>query len=131
KSARPEKIIATCRNPSEANQLQQLASEYPSIINVIKLELREFESYDTFLGIVKEILNTNLSSSSGLSLLINNAAIYSNTTSPEISPEIESGEWILEMCLVNAVAPLVLTRALLPMMQLSASIGQRTLIVNI
>src|SRR5690606_30949417 len=38
---------------------------------------------------------------------------------------------ILEMCRVNAVAPLVLTRALLPMMQQSASIGQRTLIVNI
>lgn len=92
-SARGDEVIAVCREPS--SELQALAVEIVSGIDV---------SDERAIATLKEALNNR-----PIDVLINNAGIYRQS-----SLESLNIDGIKEQFEVNAIAPLVLTQALLP-----------------
>lgn len=60
-------IIATCRNPNQAADLQALAKQNENL-SIIKLDVKDYQSYDEFYNQLSSILGDK-----GLNMLINNA----------------------------------------------------------
>lgn len=116
------KVIATARDPSKADALQQLVQQHPNQLFVLPLEVTNFDGLNAFADTVKQTLGTG----NGLTWLINNAGIYLKATLEQATPAD-----MLRNFEVNAVAPLFIARALLPVLRQSASGGDRTLIINI
>jgi len=116
----PKTLIATCRNPSEATALQEIAKSANNV-HVLKLDVADYASFDNF---VKEV--GNVVGDDGLSLLVNNAGIMRGNKLDDVDPKnmIENFE-------VNVVSPLMLTKALLPLLQRSAQNKNKTVVANI
>ncbi len=107
-------VYATCRNPETASQLQALSREYSNII-ILPLDVTD------------EIAITKLAATlkgKPIDVLINNAGIYngSQETLEKVSSEI-----LMQTFKTNAVAPLLIARALMENIKLS----QRKIIVNL
>nr|XP_045603754.1 C-factor-like [Procambarus clarkii] len=107
----PELIIATCRNPDSAQVLKKIAENHQNV-HIAKLDVGDEASYDSFVAHVKEMVGTN-----GLNLLINNAGISPRST------RINMVKWthMTDTLHINAIAPLMLTKALLPQIKTAAS----------
>jgi len=120
-SSRPPKaVIATCRNPTDASALQDVAKSANNV-HVLKLDVADYASYDAFVQEVGNIVGED-----GLNLLINNAGIMRGNKLSDVDPKnmIENFE-------VNVVSPLMLTKALLPLLQCSAQKKSKTIVANI
>lgn len=102
----PTQIIATCRDPSKASDLQSLASTNPNV-HVLKLEVKDYASFPSLVEQVSQIVG-----SSGLSVLINNAGMYHKVSLTEGGADL-----IVENFEVNAVSPFMLIRAFLPLIE--------------
>ena len=63
-------LIATCRNPEQAEELNRLAESNPQKLHLIRLDLTDHSSFEEVYKRVDEIVGE-----SGLNLLINNAGI--------------------------------------------------------
>ncbi|XP_046889382.1 C-factor [Hypomesus transpacificus] len=105
----PAKIIAAARNPSGAQQLQKLAEKY-SNIHIITLDVISQESIERAAQEVDELVQEE-----GLNCLINNAGI--NVVA---NFETVTAENMLENFHVNSVAPLMITKAVLPLLRRAA-----------
>lgn len=103
-------VIATCRNPDRAGDLQALASVH-SALHVVALEMTDLASFDAFATKVHTILS-EFGPDMGLDVLINNAGIMIKQTLDELTEEA-----MLEAFKVNTMAPIFLTRALLPLLK--------------
>ncbi|XP_062317430.1 C-signal [Osmerus eperlanus] len=108
----PAKIIAAARNPSGAQQLQKLAEKY-SNIHIITLDVISQESIERAAQEVDVLLQEE-----GLNCLINNAGI--NVVA---NFETVTAEKMLENFHVNSVAPLMITKAVLPLLRRAARQG--------
>lgn len=95
-------VIACCRNPDVAMDLSE------SGVSVRKLDLIDFDSIEAFAASI---------AGTPIDLLINNAAIHDRSKEEGFSG-IEPDRWV-EGFKVNAMAPVLLTRALIE--NLSAS----------
>lgn len=114
-------LIATCRNPDQATELNELAKKHENL-TVLKLDVKNYDSYDEFYNQVSSIVGDK-----GLQLLINNAGILITKEFEEVTRE-----QMLENFEVNVVTPLLLTQKLLPLLKLSGSQNKtRTLVVNV
>lgn len=91
------KVIACCRNPESANELAKLD------VSVHKLDLADLHSIDAFADSIED---------QPVDLLINNAAIH-DRSAEEGFGGIETDRWV-EGFKTNAIAPVLLTKALLP-----------------
>lgn len=89
-------VIACCRNPEEATELSE------SGVLIHKLDLLDFDSIDAFAVSLK---------GTPIDLLINNAGIHDRSKAEGFSG-IETERW-LDGFKVNAMAPVLLTRALI------------------
>ena len=89
-------VIACCRNPEAATELQESGA------SIRKLDLLDFEAIDAFAASMDGEL---------IDLLINNAAIHDKSMVEGFSG-IESERWV-DGFKVNAMAPVLLTKALL------------------
>ncbi|NVK87329.1 MAG: SDR family oxidoreductase [Gammaproteobacteria bacterium] len=98
-------VTAACRDPDAAKELQALTGA----LNIVQLDLADAESIQRLSS---EFANSTLD------ILVNNAGVYGG--SPQGLDDLESGPW-LNTFLVNSVAPVLLTRALLPALQRSNS----------
>ncbi|NVJ52006.1 MAG: SDR family oxidoreductase [Gammaproteobacteria bacterium] len=98
-------VTAACRDPDAAEELQALTGA----LNIVQLDLADAESIQRLSS---EFANSTLD------ILVNNAGVYGG--SPQGLDDLESGPW-LNTFLVNSVAPVLLTRALLPALQRSNS----------
>ena len=98
--ARGSRVIACCRNPDSASALQALASP---ALEVVGLDVSD--------GAAVAGLPATLPGRS-LDLFINNAGIYGDHQG---LADADWAEWLTVMS-VNVIAPLMLTRALLPLM---------------
>lgn len=112
---RGDRVVATCRNPSAAVALHELEASNQDRLTVMRLDLNDADSYRD----VREQLET---AGESIDILINNAGI--NYRSPEVAPGNShyrirdlSPESTLRMIEVNAVAPLAVTKALLPVVR--------------
>ncbi|KAK4337010.1 hypothetical protein RND71_043965 [Anisodus tanguticus] len=113
-------IIASCRNPEKASELNDLAKVNENL-NILKLDVKDYSKYNEFYNNLFSIVGDK-----GLDLLINNAGILIRSELDDITPEkmIENFE-------INTVTPLMLTKSLLPLLKLSAQSKKRTIVANI
>jgi len=100
---RGDQVVACCRNPAEAGQLASLAG--PNL-TVVELDVSDSISIETLPDRLPELT---------YSLFINNAGIYGQSQSLD---QADPDEW-LRIFRVNTIAPLLVTRALLPRMSTS------------
>jgi len=100
-------VFATYRSKDRAGELMELSQEHPCIVP-IQMDTTDYESYPGVVEQVSEVVGE-----SGLNLVINNAAMMPNQTKlQDVTVEDMAAAYS-----VNCIAPLVLTRALLPLIK--------------
>ncbi|XP_048829283.1 C-factor-like [Brienomyrus brachyistius] len=112
KPERPGLIIATARNPAAAEDLQRVVKEHPSI-RVVTLDVTSQASIDAAVEEASSLLGAE-----GLNCLINNAAVGKT-----INLEMVTAEEMLKTYESNTVAPLMVTKAFLPLLRAAAMRG--------
>lgn len=106
----PEIIIAACRKPQDAKELQNIAKNNKHV-HVIQLDTTKF---DTFDKVVQEV--ENIVGNEGLNCLINNAGINLNlATINDVTVESLTSHF-----LTNTVGPIMLTKAFIPLLKKTA-----------
>lgn len=113
----PKHIIATCREPANAKELNELAKQNVNV-KIIQLEMTNFSAYDSFVKKVENIVGDN-----GLTLVIQNAGLKASPNLDQLKPEN-----LIEMYKVNSIAPILLTRKLMPALIKSARSGRKTIV---
>lgn len=103
----PENIFAICRNADKATELRALADKSRNI-HIIELDLSNTKNYNTAVETVKQKVGD-----SGLNVLFNNAGVASKFTRLGLVKE----EQLVEAYLVNTIAPIMLTKAFLPLLK--------------
>jgi len=112
------KIFASCRNPENATELHQVAEEFKNIF-VLKLDVTDIDSFAV-------IAQKDLSNES-IDILINNAGISPKST----RINLVTAEQMSSTFLSNVVAPVMLSKALLPHLKAGAETRpENSLIVN-
>lgn len=104
----PKVLIACCRNPDNADELQKLKNEN-TCIKILKLDMSNGVQWDSFAKEVEKTLGDI-----GLQLLIHNAG------TPDDPKSIEKGEMVVEFKL-NVVAPIQISTRLRPFLEMWAS----------
>lgn len=107
---RPKKIITTARNPAAAQELQQIAQTYPDVY-LVPLDV---VSETCIEAAAKEV--TSIVGSSGLNCLINNAGIFIRD---DLTTVTQDNMMTTFQC--NTIAPLFITKAFLPLLQMAAA----------
>lgn len=102
----PKNLIATTRKQSP--ELDSLKSTHNNL-HILNYDATNYDSYDDFVKQVESIVKNE-----GLDLLINNAGMLIRSTLETVTPKD-----ILTNVEVNAVAPLMLTKALLPLLKVN------------
>ncbi|XP_026168114.1 C-factor-like [Mastacembelus armatus] len=108
----PGKIIATARNPAAAQKLQELAQKYPNI-HITTLDVVSQESIDKAVEAVAQLVKED-----GLNCLINNAGVNVLADFHNVTPDM-----MIENYHTNTVAPVMITKAFLPLLKQAASRG--------
>ncbi|XP_077283519.1 SDR family oxidoreductase sniffer isoform X2 [Arctopsyche grandis] len=107
-------------------ELQELSGKFENL-HIVKLDLSDIDSYKS---VVEEI--SNYTKENGLNLLINNAGVTSKFT----TLNYVKSQQLIDNFMINTVAPILLTKQLLPLLKLASqknpsSIGiNRAAIVN-
>lgn len=122
---RPQKIIATVRNPAAAEELQNLAKAHPDV-HIVTLDISNETSVNAASQAVEAIVGAN-----GLNCLINNAAIGLSSDLDSVTRDV-----MMKTYESNTVSPLFVTKALLPLLRRAAAEGsgmsiQRAAVVNV
>ncbi|XP_048829288.1 C-factor-like [Brienomyrus brachyistius] len=125
KTERPALIIATARSPAAAEELQRVAKE-SSGVHVVTLDVTSQASIDAAVEEVSSLLGAE-----GLNCLINNAAVHKAT-----DLEMVTAEEMLKTFECNTVAPLMVTKAFLPLLRAAATRGSgmgihRAAVINV
>nr|XP_033778212.1 C-factor-like isoform X2 [Geotrypetes seraphini] len=121
----PDLIIATCRQPEAAQELQELSKRYHNI-RILLLDIVSEESRQKLVKEVGELVGAQ-----GLNCLINNAGRNISASLDNVTAET-----MLQVYETNTVAQLMMTKAFLPLLKQAAkqSSGMgwhRALIVNV
>ncbi|XP_061198030.1 C-signal-like [Saccostrea echinata] len=105
----PDFLFATCRNPENAKELQEVAKSNSSV-TIMKLDVNEPSSFDE----ARKIMESKLGEE-GLNLLLNNAGINQKASLDAVTPAM-----MLETFNTNVNGPLFTTKAFLPLLLRSA-----------
>jgi len=101
-------IIATCRHPATATDLQQLASDNPDRVHIVALDVIDSASIQRAVNSVTQLVD-------GLDMLINNAGILPggvDNREPNISAFGQlDPDAMLQVFQVNTVSPVIITQA--------------------
>jgi NAD(P)-dependent dehydrogenase (short-subunit alcohol dehydrogenase family) len=117
-----ENIFACCRDPTNANKLNQLAENNPKI-HVLQLDVENDDHLKEAVKSVEKVLDGK-----GLNTLINNAALLTDSGAEYKNPDRK----ILQQHMsVNIVGPICITGAFLHLLQRESSKEKPSLIVNI
>jgi NAD(P)-dependent dehydrogenase (short-subunit alcohol dehydrogenase family) len=116
---RGDRVFATVRDVSRATELQELASKHPrDRVTIVPLDVADEHS-------IRAAADNITSKTDVLDLLINNAGIYAAKTNRGGEPTEKLGDLnfddALHVLRVNAVAPILLTQALLPLLSRGAN----------
>jgi NAD(P)-dependent dehydrogenase (short-subunit alcohol dehydrogenase family) len=98
---RGEQVIATCRQPDAASELQALTQQHPDRVTVLALDVASTDSIHASYQAVRAQVN-------GLDILINNAAI-SPPAQQQALGQIEQDS-AMEVFRVNTVGPLLMAQ---------------------
>ena len=118
-AARGDRVFASARDVGRATELQKLAEQHgDGRVTVIPLDVDSADSIRAAADALRQ--NTD-----ALDLLINNAGVYAARVTAGGDPAEKIGELnfddALKVIRTNAVAPLILTQALLPLLTRGAS----------
>ncbi|XP_017778735.1 PREDICTED: C-factor [Nicrophorus vespilloides] len=103
----PRTLIATCRDPDKAQELREIAEKHRNV-HILSLNVRNYDSFKDFATQVSEIVKDD-----GLNVLFNNAGV-----SPKYTRiNYVKVDQLLETFQTNTVAPIMLTKALLPLIK--------------
>lgn len=120
--ARGDHVFAGCRQPATAAALHASQAKYPQHLSIVSLDVADAKAIQTLHQVVQ-------SQTDHLSLLINNAGIYSSGGSDE--PAERLGKLRFEDALmvlrVNAVGPLLVAQQCLDLLRA----GKHAKIINI
>ncbi|BFZ23452.1 hypothetical protein BsWGS_26491 [Bradybaena similaris] len=108
----PEVVIAACRDPKTATNLQAVGKENPTV-KIVELNVENDENIDAAYKEVKGHLGDR-----GLNLLINNAAIYDSKDDGSLEHQTRSR--LLKHFDVNVAGPLLVTQKFRPLLQQAA-----------
>ncbi|XP_052717616.1 C-factor-like isoform X3 [Crassostrea angulata] len=101
----PEFLFATCRNPDNAKELQEVAKSNSSI-TIMKLDVSEMNTIEEAKKLVESKVGDG-----GLNLLINNAGINKRVTLDTVTPDM-----MLDTFNINVNGPLFTTKTALNML---------------
>ena len=104
-------IFATCRQPEHAEALRQLQEVHPDRLSIVPLEVTDGQSIDSALKLVQ-------AKTDSLDILVNNAGVDNGNQSLE---HIRA-EMMMETYAINTVAPLMITKAFLPLLKSGAKL---------
>jgi len=117
---RGDKVIASCRNPENAIELQELKKEYPDTLLIFTLDVTKEEERN-------KIFENTKSNTENIDILINNAGIVSgNEKKSSVLGEVYKEDFG-KVFLVNSIAPLLISEKFLPLLEKS----ENAKIVNI
>ncbi|CAH0718745.1 unnamed protein product, partial [Brenthis ino] len=105
KHNKAENIFATCRRQSE--ELTQISQEHKNL-HILHLDVTDMKQITDVASQMTKIIGDR-----GLNLLINNAGVSTKFT----KLGLVKAEQLLENLNVNAIAPIMLTKALLPLLK--------------
>lgn len=109
-------ILAACRHPDHADDLQALRARHPDKLRLVPLDVRDDAAIHTAVTLVREITPS-------LDVLINNAAI--NPIGQDLG-RLERRQ-LQDILDVNAIAPILIAQAFLPLLR----IGHRPKLIQI
>ncbi|KAK3925619.1 C-factor [Frankliniella fusca] len=125
----PAILIATCRNPDKATELQALAKNNANL-HILKLDVLDFDSYDSVVNKTRDIVGNK-----GLNVLINNAGIHRGMKN---SLSLVTAKDLTDVYLTNTAAPILLIKAMRPLLKQAADVNNsapmglsRAAIINI
>lgn len=101
----PEYLFATCRNPDNAKELQEVAKSNSSI-TIMKLDVSEMNTIEEAKKIVESKVGDR-----GLNLLLNNAGVNKKMSLEAVTPDM-----MLDTFNTNVNGPLFTTKAFLPLL---------------
>ena len=114
--ARGDRVIATCRHPGRAQELNRLVGEHPGRVHVLPLDVASPQSHAELL---RELPLLHGDRSGAIDLLINNAGVLH---AGERFGAVAAGD--LEHSLrTNAIGPFLLTQALAPQLADGATVA--------
>ena len=114
-------IVATCRSPDTCRALTELASSNTNV-HVMPLDVTKFDTFPSMLDDLRQVTQEQ-----GLNILINNAGVAPKST--RIGPVTD--QQMVETFTCNVVAPLMITKCLLPELKKGSNISSNpSLIVN-
>ncbi len=126
---RGDQVFAASRNPAEADELQQLSQQYADRLILLLLDVTDAAS-------IAAAVQTVISTTDAIDVLINNAGVYPHAGSGDAHQRLGhlTHDDAIETMQVNAVGPLLVSQALLPLLRagnkgriLSISSGQGSL----
>uniref|UniRef100_UPI00358DF181 C-signal-like isoform X1 n=1 Tax=Myxine glutinosa TaxID=7769 RepID=UPI00358DF181 len=104
----PRLVIAACRDPSSAQDLQNLASSHNNL-KIVQLDVTDEQSIATMANKVEGMVGKT-----GLDLLVNSAAVLERGSLSSVS-----SQGMNHTFQTNVVGPLLITKALLPLLHLA------------
>ena len=110
--ARGDHVIAACRHPGKASELNHLAGEYPGRLHVLPLDVAEEKSRTAFARELPLVAD-------GIDLLINNAGVlhsgerWGNVSEASLADSLRT----------NAMGPFLLAQALAPQLADGATVA--------
>ncbi|GAB5353329.1 hypothetical protein AAMO2058_000027900 [Amorphochlora amoebiformis] len=121
------KVLATCRSPASASNLQSLSEKFPGSLVVSRLDVKDSQSISDSAARVEEEFG------GVLDVLINSAGILQDSNhKPERQLSAIDRDWMLHSHEVNAVGPLLVVQAFHPFLKRAkGSARPRAVIANI
>ncbi|MCH7858456.1 MAG: SDR family oxidoreductase [Candidatus Marinimicrobia bacterium] len=113
---RGDRVFAGCRNPEQATELHRLQDQHGDRLTVLPLDVTDQSAIDSAVTTVEGFVD-------GLDLLVNNAGVGGGED--PFGQLAEEG--LIDTFRVNAVAPILLAQAMLPLLKK----GQRPVIASV
>ncbi|WAR01405.1 CSGA-like protein [Mya arenaria] len=116
----PKHVFAGCRNPDKAEALQDLQKIHKNL-TVILIDLNDTSKLQETVKVVQG----KLGEGQGLNILLNNAAVASGDNLEKVNQES-----MIDNFRINAVGPLMVSKAFLPLLRSAASHGGSLSVTN-
>lgn len=106
---RGARVLATCRTPSSADDLQALAEKHADQVTILALDVTDTDAIATCVSQVSQTVDV-------VDVLINNAGIYPKAPAHTQLGALEADAFS-QVLNVNSVAPIMMTQACLPLLR--------------
>ena len=117
------RIVACCRSPDAAQDLQDIASQYPQRLRILQLDLENQFTVD----IAAKTIAKNFQRVDGLFNVAGILGDGATTPGPERTLAAIEREWLEKSLAVNVIGPVMLIKALSPLMR---STGRKSITVD-